>query len=257
MMNFICLLSFSERFKEILEDYGLIALAAVPSLVIIGVLIAKYIKLLIADPLGSLSALFLVLGVIAALTVPAFFIDPDLWCNIIYLAILAVPVIYFAVKQPKRMVKITLLTLICAALLVAIGFIFSPAIAIAAAFNGIMGAITLSSFFSLRKCIRLEKTGLRTEGRFLRWQIYGRNAKAIFGYTTEDGAYHEEAVRDFAAASRKMKKQQLTLLYDRDDKKTVYVQKYSLIGCISYFCIFLALSAGLLIFTIYLLILSR
>lgn len=54
MMNFICFLSFSERFKEILEDYGLIALAAVPSLVIIGVLIAKYIKLLIADPLGSL-----------------------------------------------------------------------------------------------------------------------------------------------------------------------------------------------------------
>ena len=173
MMNFICLFSFSERFKEILEDYGLIALAAVPSLVIIGVLIAKYIKLLIADPLGALSALFLVLGVIAALTVPAFFIDPDLWWDIIYLAILAVPVIYFAVKQPKRMVKITLLTLICAALLIAIGFIFSPAIAFAAAFNGIMGAITLSSFFSLRKCIRLEKTGLRTEGRFLRQECQG------------------------------------------------------------------------------------
>jgi hypothetical protein len=207
MLNFVCLSGFGKWLSEAAEDYGLIAIAAIPSLVLIGFLVVCYIKLLINDPKGSLFALFLVLGVIAALTVPAFFIDPDLWWDIIYLAILVVPVIYFAVKKPKRMLQITLMTLLCTALLIAIGFIFSPAIAIAAALNGIMAAITLSSFFSLRKCIRLEKTGLRTEGRFLRWQIYGRNAHAIFGYTTEDGVYHEEAVRDFAAASRKMKKQ--------------------------------------------------
>ncbi|WP_024861069.1 hypothetical protein [Ruminococcus flavefaciens] len=253
----VCTLSFGERFREIIEDYGLIALAAVPSLVLLGILLGTFIKLLVNDPKGSLGALFLVLGVIAALVVPAFIIDPKLWGNMIMLAIISVPVIYFAVKQPKRMLRIVLIVPICICLLAAIGFIFSPVIALAAAVNGIMLLITLSSFFSLRKIIRLEKTGLRTEGRFLRWQLYGRSAQAIFGYTTEDGAYHEEAVCDFAAASRKMKKQSLTLLYDREDTSTVYVQKYSLIGCISYFCIFLALSAGILIFTIYLLIILR
>ncbi|MCR4795919.1 MAG: hypothetical protein K5898_12290 [Ruminococcus sp.] len=257
MLYLICLSGFGEWLSEAVEDYGLIALAAIPSLVLIGFLLRCYIKLLINDPKGALSALFLVLGVIAALTIPAFFIDPKIWGDIVMLAIISIPVVYFAVKQPKRMVKIVLLTISCAALLTAIGFIFSPAIAIAAAFNGFMLAMTISSFFSLKKCIKLEKEGLRTEGRFLRWQIYGRNSQAIFGYTTEDGVYHEESVCDFAAASRKMKKQPLTLLYDREDTSTVYVQKYSLIGCISYFCIFLALLAGMLIFTIYLLILSR
>ena len=257
MLYHICILSFGERFKEIIADYGLIALAAVPSLVLLGILLGKFIKLLINDPKGSLGALFLVLGAIAALVVPAFIIDPELWGNIVMLTIVSVPFIYFAVKQPKKMLRIVLIVLICIALLIAIGFIFSPVIALAAAVNGIMLTITLSSFFSLRKIIRLEKTGLRTEGRFLRWQIYGRRAQAIFGYTTEDGSYHEEAVCDFASASRKMKKQSLTLLYEKEDTSTVYVQKYSLIGCISYFCIFLALSAGILIFTIYLLILIR
>ena len=256
-MNFICLLSFSERFKEILEDYGLIALAAVPSLVLLGCLFAVFFRLLKNDIKGSLSALFIVLGAIAALVVPAFFIDPKLWGNIVMLTIISIPVIYFALNQPKKMLKIVLITLVCIALLTAIAFIISPIIALAAAVNGFMAVLTLSAFFSLKKCIRLEKEGLRTEGRFLRWQLCGRNARAIFGYTTEDGVYHEEAIRDYAAASRKMNKQPLTLLYDREDTSAVYVQKYSLIACISYFSIFSALSAGTLIFTIYLLILIR
>jgi hypothetical protein len=46
----VCTLSFGERFREIIEDYGLIALAAVPSLVLLGILLGTFIKLLVNDP---------------------------------------------------------------------------------------------------------------------------------------------------------------------------------------------------------------
>lgn len=245
------------RSELLISDTVLYLIVGAPVMILLLILIGVFIKLLIKDPKGSLGALFAVLGVLAVLVIPGLFWDPDKWSVVVQLVILGSLVLYALKSNPKRFIKILLITLACIAGIVVIGFAFGPAIAAAVAFNGVMTLLTLSSLGSLRECIRLEKEGLRTEGRFVRWETYGRNSAAIFAYTTEDGVYHEEAACEFAAASRKLKKQTFTLLYYKEEPSIIYIHKYSLIGCITGFCIFSALSLGALGFSIYLLIQFR
>lgn len=261
------LIDLADRYFDIISKRALILsellisdtvtylIAGAPVMILLLILIGVFIKLLIKDPKGSLGALFGVLGVIAVLVIPALFWDGEKWAAVIQLAILAPIVLYTLKSNPRRFFKILLITLACIAGLVIIAFAFGFDVAVAVAFNGFMLMLTLWESTSLREYLRLEREGISTEGRFVRWESHGRNLSAIFSYTTEDGRTFEEPVCEFVTVSQKMKTQTFTLLYDKADPTIVYVKKHSLIGSIIGFGIFLALFAGSLGFTIYLFVL--
>lgn len=257
MLNAVSIIAFSERIKEFIEDYGLIALAAVPSLVLIGILLAVFIKLLINDPKGTLGALFLVLGALAAFTVPGLLWDPDKWASVVYLLIIGAILLFAFKSNPRRFVKILMITLAVIAGIVVIGFAFGIQYAAAVAVNLVFPLFLISCVSSIRNYKRLEKEGVSVEGRFVRWEVHGRNAYPIFSFTTEEGEYVETAVSDFSCASRKITKQSFTLLYDKNDHKNVCVKNNSLRSSIITLCLFLVLEAAIFAGTLYMLIILR
>ena len=249
---FAALLSFSDAVSDI-EPELIFALA--PVLLLLLILIGVFIKLLVKDIKGTLGALFGVLGVIAALVIPGVLWDEEKWAVVIQLVILGSIVLYALKSNPRRFFKILLITLACIAGLVIIAVAFGFEVAVAVAFNGFMLMLTIWEAGALREYLRLEREGVSTEGRFVRWESHGRNLSAIFSYTTEDGRIFEGPVCEFVAVSQKMKPQTFTLLYDKSDPTIVYVKKHSLTGSIIGLCLFLALFAGSLGFTIYLFVL--
>jgi hypothetical protein len=245
------------RSELLISDTLTYLIAGTPVMILLLILVGVFIKLLIKDPKGSLVALFGVLGVIAVLVIPGVLWDEEKWASVIQLVILGSIVIYELKCHPKRLLKIVVITIACTAGLVLIAITFGLVAALAVAFNGVFLLITLSAVKGLKESLRMEREGICTEGRFVRWDVCGRNAHAIFAYTTEDGRHYEEAVCDFVTASQKMKKQTLMLLYDKDDPTRVFVKKYSLMSNIIDLCIFLAILAGSLGLSIYMLIQFR
>lgn len=249
---FAALLSFSDAVSDIGPE---LIIALVPVLLLLLILIAVFIKLLVKDIKGTLGALFCVLGVIAALVIPGVLWDEEKWAVVIQLVILGSIVLYALKSNPRRFFKILLITLVCIAGLVLIAIAFGFGVAVAVAFNGFMLMLTIWEAGALREYLRIEREGVSTEGRFVRWESHGRNLSAIFSYTTEDGQLFEGPVCEFVTVSQKMATQTFTLIYDKHDPTIVYVKKHSLIGSIIGLGTFLALFAGSLGFTIYLFVL--
>ena len=129
-----------------LRENGEILLGLLPLLAILGILLVIFFKMLVSDPKSILGAVFVVIGVVALLTVPAFFIDGELWGNLINIVPVCALLIWFAVRHPKRMVKLILIVLAVIAALVGISFVFGIAVAAAVAVNGFFGIFLVNAF---------------------------------------------------------------------------------------------------------------
>ncbi|MBR1822647.1 MAG: hypothetical protein IJ779_00280 [Ruminococcus sp.] len=218
-------------------------------LVLLVKLFRDLFKLLKFDPKGIFGAFLAVMGVIAVITVPMFFIGEERWSNIVYLAIIGVPVVSFAVAHPKRMLKLVLITAAGFAAVLAISLKFGFGAAAVTALNLVCASLWI---FNLRRAIlfsRLEKNGAYSEGKLVSC-LNGRGQEYIRAYYNVGGNEYSE-ICDFSPL-RKDNSGTVNIFYDEKDPSVCCVEKYSRIRSTVWFCVFFALHMAVLGFTVYL-----
>lgn len=229
-----------------LRENGEILLGLLPLMAILGILLVIFFKMLVSDPKSILGAVFAIIGVVALLTVPAFFIDGELWGNLINIVPVFALLIWFAVRHPKRMVKLILIVLAVIAALVGISFVFGIAVAAAVAVNGFFGIFLVNAFKDLRSALWLEKNGIRTEGEIISLRYSRTGTVPLFGYTAEDGTYFRQETGGIYSTGRVKLHEKFTLIYDPNAPAKVCAERYALKDAVSDFVLFALLEAGIL-----------
>ena len=201
------------------------------------------------DPKGLLGAFLTVMGVIAAFVVPMFFLGEELWSNIVYLVIIGIPVVSFAVAYPKKMLKLVIITAAAFAAVLVTGLKFGFGVAAVTALNIFCALLWI---FNLRRAIlfsRLEKNGAYAEGKLVNC-LNGRGEKYTKAcYYVGNDEYSEICdLPDF----RKDQSGTVNIFYDEKDPSVCCIEKYSRIRSTVWFCFFLVLHMAVLGFTIYL-----
>ena len=237
------------KILEFIAEYGFILLAGLPSLLLLGYYFVRFIKHLIAEPKATLKIVFIVIGVLAALTVPACFIGEDLWADIVYGGFLLVIFIGFAKFDPKGTKKVVLSIIAVVIVVVVTGFVFGIGIAVAVGINGIMALLTYPSLRCLIEIIRLERKGVPNTATVI-GRTSGRSAAHIVRYTDAEGNPHEGKA-DIILVRWKENGSTFNILCDRDDPEKFCVKTVSLVNSIIMFGIMFILQAGVLALTVY------
>ena len=206
-------------------------------------------RLLKFDPKGLLGAFLTVMGVIAAFVVPMFFLGEELWSNIVYLVIIGIPVVSFAVAHPKKMLKLVIITVTAFAAVLVIALKFGFGVAAAAALNIVCALLWI---FNLRRALlfrRLEKNGAYAEGKPVnclngRGEEYTKVCYFVGG--------DEYSVIYDIPSWRKDNSSTVNIFYDEKDPSVGCIEKYSRIRSTVWFGVFLVLHLAVLGFTIYL-----
>lgn len=212
-------------------------------------LFVELFRLLKFDPKGLLGAFLTVIGVIAVITVPMFFIGEERWSNIVYLAIIGVPVVSFAAAHPKRMLKLVLIAAAGFAAVLAIGLKFGFIAAAVTALNLVCASLWI---FNLRRAIlfrRLEKNGAYAEGKTVSC-LNGRGQEYIRAYYNVGGDEYSE-ICDFSPW-RKDNSGTVSIFYDEKDPSVCCIEKYSRVRSTVWCGVFFALHMAVLGFTVYL-----
>ena len=237
------------KILEFIAEYGFILLFGLPSILLLGYYFVRFIKHLIAEPKGTLKIVFIVIGVLAALIVPAFFIGEDLWMNILQGGFLLLIFIGFVKFDPKGTKKVVLSVIAVAAVVAVTGFVFGTDMAIAVGINGIMALLTYPSFRCLIEIISLERNGIPNTATVI-GRTTGRSAAHIVRYTDADGNSHEGRA-DIILVRWKENGSIFNILCDRDDPEKFCVKTVSLVNSIVMFSIMFILQAGVLGLTVY------
>ena len=242
---FIALSHFSpDVYDKILE-----MLLLIPVLLMLIKLFRTFFKLVKADPKGIIAAFGVVIGVILLLVIPGMLMGGEMWSAILMLLFFGTLFVFYLVCDPKGMLKFVLLVFGFIAVVVAAGFFFGVNAAAAVGINGVFAFIALPSFLRLVRCIKLELSGISTDGEVI-GQNSGRDTSYIVGYTASNGVYYTE-ICDFFSLRKADSGSVYTVLYDKDAPEKVCVKKYTLIARIFQYGIFLAIQAislGLTIF---------
>ncbi|MBO5572401.1 MAG: hypothetical protein J6M07_02500 [Ruminococcus sp.] len=234
---------------EFIAEYGFILLAGVPSVILLGYYFIRFIKHLIAEPKGTLKIVFIIIGVLAALIVPAFFLGEDLWASILQGGFLLLIFIGFAKFDPKGAKKIVLSIIAAVFAVVVTGFIFGIGPAVLAGINGIMALLMYLPFKYLIKTIKLEKNGAQTTGTVI-GRTYGRSAGHIISYTDIDGNYHSGQA-DLMLIRWWKNGAEVDVLYDCDAPDNFTVKTRGLLNSIVMFSLMFILQAAVLVGSIW------
>ena len=239
------------KILEFTAEYGFILLAGLVSVILLGYFFVRFIKYLIANPKGALKAVLIVIGVLAALIVPALFLGEDLWTDILYGGFLLAVFIVFAKYDPKGAKKIVFGVIAAVVVLVVTGFAFGIHIAVAVGVNGVMALLAYPSLKYLIENIGLERNGIPNTATVI-GRTTGRSAAHIVRYTDAEGNSHEGRA-DIILVRRKENGSTFDILCDRDAPGKFCVKTVSLVNSIIMFAIMFVLQVGTLGLTVYLL----
>ena len=148
------------KILEFIAEYGFILLAGLVSVILLGYFFFRFIKYLIANPKDALKAVLIVMGVLAALIIPALFLGEDLWTDILYGGFLLAVFIGFAKYDPKGAKKIVFCVIAAVIVLAVTGFAFGIHIAAAVGVNGVTALLAYPSLKYLIENIGLERNGI-------------------------------------------------------------------------------------------------
>lgn len=239
------------KILEFIAEYGFLLLAGLVSVILLGYYFLRFIRYLIAEPKGALKAVLIVIGVLAALIVPALFLGEDLWADILWGGFLLVIIIGFAKLYPKAAKKAVIGVIAAAVVLAVTGFVFGFGIAAAVGVNGVMALLAYPSLKYLIENIGLERNGIPNTATVI-GRTSGRSAAHIVRYTDAEGNSHEGRA-DIILVRWKENGSTFNILCDRDKPEKFCVKTVSLVNSIIMFAIMLVVQAGVLGLTVYML----
>lgn len=239
------------KILEFIAEYGFLLLVGLVSVILLGYYFLRFIRHLIAEPKGALKAVLIVIGVLAALIVPALFLGEDLWADILWGGFLLVIIIGFAKLYPKAAKKAVIGVIAAAVVLAVTGFVFGFGIAAAVGVNGVMALLAYPSLKYLIENIGLERNGIPNTATVI-GRTSGRSAAPIVRYTDAEGNSHEGRA-DIILVRWKENGSTFNILCDRDEPEKFCVKTVSLVNSIIMFAIMLVVQAGVLGLTVYML----